>query len=60
MDISIEFNFDHLPSDGRKCYVCELPIEGEMIVPWLQVGGPEDVKYFDAVCEKCYKEHWEC
>lgn len=56
---SIEFNLDELPTDGRLCHICQLPIEGVMFIPWLQVGGPESVTHFDAVCEKCYKEHWE-
>ena len=56
--INIEFGFDELPGNGI-CSVCKLPIEGVMLVPYIQVGDVKDAKYLDPICDNCYRDKLE-
>jgi hypothetical protein len=52
--MEIKIGFDKLPSDGEACEYCGLIIY-EKMVPFVQVGGPEDVVYLPVImCEPCY------
>jgi len=53
INLSIDFGFDRLPSEGEKCNICKLEIVGDKIVPYVQVGDPP-ATYLEPLCESCY------
>ena len=55
MNIEIKFDFEELPGDGDVCTFCGEIISGKKYVPYVQIGDPKEVAYFDTIlCEKCY------
>ena len=53
----IQVGFEETPPNGEICSVCKQVIQDIVVTPFIQVGGPEEVKYLDIrYCEKCYSE----
>jgi hypothetical protein len=55
--IIIQFEFDQVqPDPGDICSKCKEVIIEIKYIPFLQIGGPENVIHFEGVCQLCYDQ----